>query len=351
MISTALGLAGAAFVTSLLLTGLVRRYALSRSLIDRPNERSSHSIPTPRGGGLAIVVVVLGGVAALAFAEMLPAVTAIALGGGGTLVAAVGFVDDRRGVPAQVRIGVHLLAAGWAVWWLGGMNELTIGAFRVHVGWAGSFLALATIVWATNFYNFMDGIDGLAAGEATSAGLGAALLLGGSGSPLASVTLLTAAAAAGFLGWNWPPARIFMGDVGSGFLGFLFAALALASENARELPALVWLILLGAFFADATITLVRRMVRGERWYAAHRTHAYQRAVQAGWPHRRVTLLVLLVNAALGVMAWGAVREPRWLPLHLTSACIMLGVLYWLVERHRPMPTPPASRGPAHGVPR
>lgn len=346
-----IGLAGAAFLASVVLTGLARRYALARTLIDRPNERSSHAVPTPRGGGLAIVIVVLAGVAAMGLAGALPAKTAAALGGGGVLVAAVGFADDRRSVSARVRFGVHVLAAAWAVGWLGGMTDLTVGASRAHVGWAGTLLALATIVWATNFYNFMDGIDGLAAGETASVGLVATLLLDRAGSPLAGLALLTAAAAAGFLAWNWPPARVFMGDVGSGFLGFMFAALALASENAGELPALVWLILLGVFFADATITLVRRMARGDQWYAAHRTHAYQRMVQSGWPHRRVTLLVLLLNVALGALAWGAVRKPEWLPLHIGTAIAALGMLYWLVERRRPMPTSPARTGAAEGVPR
>lgn len=326
-----------AFIASLGLTGVARRYALSRGLLDRPNERSLHSVPTPRGGGLAIVLVVLTGIVVMAFRGTLPIATAVSLAGGGALVAGVGFLDDRRGMPAHVRFGIHLLAAAWAVWWLGGMTELTIGTSRALVGWAGTLLALATIVWATNLYNFMDGIDGLAAGEAVTVGLAAALLLGHSGSPLAVLALLTAGASAGFLVWNWPPARIFMGDVGSGFLGFIFAGLALASENAGDLPALVWLILLGVFFADATITLVRRMLRGERWYQAHRTHAYQRIVESGWPHQRVTLLVLLLNAALAGLAWGAISEPRWLPLQVFVASVGLGVLYWLVERRRPMP--------------
>jgi len=334
-----------AFIASLAMTGVVRRYALSRGLLDRPNERSLHSVATPRGGGLAIVLVVLTGIVVMAFRGALPIATAVALAGGGALVAGVGFLDDRRGMPARVRFGIHLLAAAWAVWWLGGMTELTIGASRALVGWAGTLLALATIVWATNFYNFMDGIDGLAAGEAVTVGVAGALLVGHSSSPLAGLAILIAGASAGFLVWNWPPARIFMGDVGSGFLGFMFAALALASENAGDLPALVWLILLGVFFADATITLVRRMLRGDRWYHAHRTHAYQRIVESGWPHRRVTLLVLLLNTALAGLAWGAISEPRRLPLQVFVASIGLGLLYWLVERRRPMP----ASGPVRDV--
>ena len=114
-----------AFIASLAMTGVVRRYALSRGLLDRPNERSLHSVATPRGGGLAIVLVVLTGIGVMAFRGALPIATAVALAGGGALVAGVGFLDDRRGMPARVRFGIHLLAAAWAVWWLGGMTELT----------------------------------------------------------------------------------------------------------------------------------------------------------------------------------------------------------------------------------
>jgi glycosyltransferase WbpL len=346
--AASVALAAASLVAVLALTGLVRRYALARLLIDYPNERSSHRVPTPRGGGLAIVSIILAGIAVLLLAGGIPPATAAALGGGGALVGAVGFRDDRRGVSARVRFGVHLLAAAWAVWWLGGMTELTIGTSVVHVGWAGTLLAVATIVWATNLYNFMDGIDGLAAGEAASVGLFAALLLHRAGSPLAAVALLVAGASAGFLPWSWSPARIFMGDVGSCFLGFVFAVLALASENARQLPALAWLILMGVFFADATVTLVRRMLRGERWYAAHRTHAYQRAVQAGMTHHRVTLVVVALNVGLAAIVWLSMKRPALLMPAVGVTAVLLALVYLQVERHNPMPSP-AGKATHHDI--
>lgn len=326
-----------AFMASVALAALARRYALARSLLDVPNERSSHSVPTPRGGGLAIATVVLIGLLILAIAGEVGPRLAAALGGGGALVSFVGWLDDRRGLPASVRLIVHVAAAAWTVAWLRGMPDLTVGAGAAHLGLGGALLAMLGIVWLTNLYNFMDGIDGIAAAEAVTVGLAGALLLDGREPSLALVAVLVAAAAAGFLVWNWPPAQLFMGDVGSGFLGFLFAGLALASENAGALPALLWLVLLGPFFIDATVTLLRRMARGERWQAAHRSHAYQRAVQAGWSHLRVTGLVAGLSAALGVVGALVVRSPSLLGLAVVGAASTLVALYLVVERWRPMP--------------
>ncbi len=325
-----------AFLASAGLSALVRRWALSHALLDIPNERSSHSVPTPRGGGLAIAVVVLAGIAILERLHLIIPRIAIGLVGGGLLVAVVGWLDDRHEVRPWLRIVAHVAAAAWTVAWLGGMPNLTINAGAVHLGIGGTLLAMLGIVWLTNLYNFMDGIDGLAAAEAFVVASAGALLLATRGAPLALVALLVAAAAAGFLVWNWPPARLFMGDVGSGFLGYAFGGLALATENARALPALLWLVLLGPFFVDATVTLLRRMGRGERWYAGHRMHAYQRAVQAGWSHRQVTLLVAGLSVALATAALLVVREHSWLGYLVMGAAGALVALYLAVERCCPM---------------
>jgi Fuc2NAc and GlcNAc transferase len=217
------------------------------------------------------------------------------------------------------------------------MPELTIGTDGFHLGAAGGAVAVLAVVWGINLYNFMDGIDGLAAGEAVSVGLAAAGLLAARNPPLAAVAVTVAGAAAGFLPWNWHRARIFMGDVGSGFMGFILATLALVSESSGAMPALVWLLLVGVFFADATITLVRRMLRRERWYAPHRVHAYQRAVQGGWSHARVTSFVLVLNGGLALLAWLCVRQPELVPRMLLVTGAGLGSVYLAVERWRPMP--------------
>ncbi|MGN6393592.1 MAG: MraY family glycosyltransferase [Gemmatimonadales bacterium] len=330
-------LGAAAFFASAALAALVRRYALSHALLDVPNERSSHSVPTPRGGGLAIATVVLAGLVVLERAHLLVPRIAFGLFGGGLLVAVVGWLDDRHELRATVRIVVHVAAAAWTLAWLGGMPNLTVAAEATHLGLGGTLLAMLGIVWLTNLYNFMDGIDGLAAAEAFIVSAAGVLLLAGPSPALALVALLVAAAAAGFLVWNWPPARLFMGDVGSGFLGYTFGALALASENARALPALVWLVMLGPFFVDATVTLLRRMVRGERWYAGHRTHAYQRVVQGGWRHWQVSLLIAGLSAILAAAGHLVVRTHSGLGYLVVGAVAGLGLLYLIVERCCPMP--------------
>ena len=289
----------AVFMASIFITAKVRRYAMRRSLLDIPNERSSHSVPTPRGGGLAIALTLAVGVAVLGVSGVLYLNVMWALLGGGLLVAGVGWLDDHRHVAPPWRALVHLLAATWALYWLGGLTELRLGTGIWELGWLGGILAALGIVWLTNLYNFMDGIDGIAGVEAVTTGVGGAILLAWAGAPgLATAAALLAAASAGFLWWNWPPAKIFMGDIGSGLLGYCFAVMALAGENSGVLPATAWLLLLGVFVLDATFTLLHRVIRGERWYTAHRSHAYQRAVQLGYSHRRVSLGVAGVNVLL-----------------------------------------------------
>jgi Fuc2NAc and GlcNAc transferase len=207
----------------------------------------------------------------------------------------------------------------------------------VQLGPIGGLLAVLGIVWATNLYNFMDGIDGIAGGQALCAGVfgGALLLLSGSAG-LAAVAFLVAAATAGFLAWNWAPAKIFMGDVGSGFLGFSFGTLAVASENDGGVPLLLWVLLLGVFVVDATVTLLRRTLAGEVPYAAHRDHAYQRAVRSGWSHARVSGWVVAFNLALGVMSViGWLRPHLLMPLFVGGLMALL-IPYVVVERRKGM---------------
>lgn len=308
---------GATLLVSCWLTGALRHYALRTQLLDLPNARSSHSQPTPRGGGLAIVVSFnlallvawwLGGVASK---------FAAAAGVGGLLIAAVGFLDDRHNLPARWRFLVHLVAAGLALWWLDGFPSLPLFDLELSFGWFGIPLGMLCIVWLLNLYNFMDGIDGIAGVEAATVAAGAGLLLWLHGdAAMAGVMLLLAAAVLGFLAWNWPPARIFMGDVGSAYLGFVLGVMALATSADGLLNLWVWLILLAVFIADATLTLLRRLLRGERWYEAHRTHAYQHASRRFGSHRKVTLAV----GALNVL---------WLLPLAGAACIFPGHGWWL----------------------
>ena len=328
---------GVAFGLAYVLTAGVRKFALSRAMLDVPNPRSSHTRPTARGGGLAIAVPVFAATAVLAILGRLPWDIAWAMLVGGTLVTGIGWLDDRRGVPAWTRALVHLMAGAWTVAMLGGFPSIRIGAAVFDLGPVGAAVAVVGIAWAINLYNFMDGIDGIAAGEAVSLGLvGGGLLVASGRTDLGVLALVAAAASAGFLVWNWAPAKIFMGDVGSGFLGYFFAAIAITSERVEAVPLLVWTLLAGVFLFDATVTLVRRMIRGERWYLPHNNHAYQRAVRSGQSHAAVTTAVLGLNAVLasiGVILW---VSDRFVIPGIGLAATLLTWAYLRVERALPM---------------
>ncbi|AEA67771.1 MraY family glycosyltransferase [Pseudomonas brassicacearum] len=292
-------------LASLLMTAGLRRYALARSIIDIPNARSSHSIPTPRGGGVAIVVAFLLTLPLLGQLDLVPPHYLIALGGAGALVAIVGFMDDHGHIAARWRLLGHFSAAIWALAWLEGLAPLNLFGVSVDLSWIGHALAAFYLVWVLNLYNFMDGIDGIASIEAVSACLGASALYILSGfTDLIWPPLILAAAVLGFLFWNFPPAKIFMGDAGSGFLGIALGIMSL--QAAWVSPALfwAWLILLGVFIVDATVTLTRRFLRGDKVYEAHRSHAYQFASRRYGRHRPVTMAVAAINVLwLFPLAW------------------------------------------------
>ena len=295
MSSVALLLGVTSLLASALLTALVRRLAVAHGVLDIPNERSSHSRATPRGGGMAIVATTTAVVLVLAAQGSVPRDLCVALVGGGIAVAVVGFVDDRFALPAGVRLAVHVLGAAWAVYWLGGLTAVRLGDHIAPLGWVGGLLAVLGIAWVLNLFNFMDGIDGIAASEAVFVAGAGALLSAGGGAGVTDAAAVFACACVGFLIWNWPPAKIFLGDVGSGYLGYVIAVLALAATRENPVALWGWLILGGVFFVDATVTLVRRLIRGDRIYEAHRSHAYQWLARRWGSHGKVTCGVLIVN--------------------------------------------------------
>jgi Fuc2NAc and GlcNAc transferase len=281
---TALALA---WIVGIGCTHLTRRFASTIGLVDKPNKRSSHITPTPSGGGVGFA---LGGSLAMFLVPHTDSELwlVIALAG---LIAAVGLRDDIRHVRRRVRFIVQV----------GGIATLLILLGFVeksdpHV----SVVLLLAGVWWINLFNFMDGIDGIAATQALFMLLSAATLAlwrhpDVTSSAEWSWMLVIVAAVVGFLAFNWPPASIFMGDVGSTWLPFVIFALGLASWRDMWLPSHTWLILGGIFVADSTATLLRRAVRGDRWWEPHRSHAYQQLVKRWTVHRRVTLLAVAVN--------------------------------------------------------
>ncbi len=284
------------FILSLVLTGFFRRYALARNILDVPNHRSSHVLPTPRGGGVAFVFVVLVAFPFIGYLgfDILPIGTALL--GAGLFVAALGFFDDHGHLPASFRLLGHFAASMFALYWLGGMPSIAFLGWIVSAGWLLNSLAVLYLVWMLNLYNFMDGIDGIAAIETISVCLGGAFIYWlNADYALLGLPLVLAAAVAGFLWWNFPSARIFMGDAGSNFLGLSLGVLTIQAASVRPHFFWVWLILLGVFIVDATVTLLFRLFQGLKVYQAHRDHAYQHAAQRLGSHSLTTIGVLVIN--------------------------------------------------------
>jgi UDP-N-acetylmuramyl pentapeptide phosphotransferase/UDP-N-acetylglucosamine-1-phosphate transferase len=283
--------------------------------LDHPNERSLHVRPTPRIGGLGI----MAGLAVCSLIlrpEGVFLLTLVALG-----LAVLSLVDDLRGLSVRFRFAGHFLAAAATLY--------VLPAMPVWV----SCLSLLALVWMTNLYNFMDGSDGLAGGMALFgfASYGAAAWLGGAES-FALLAWIIAAAAAGFLVFNFPPARVFMGDAGSIPLGYLAAALGLAGWAAGMWPIAFPLLVFSPFIVDASVTLVRRLLRGEKIWQAHRSHYYQRLVLMGWSHRRLALLEYGVMAAAGISGLVLLQYSWMQSVVLMVWCLCYFALAVLIDR-------------------
>jgi Fuc2NAc and GlcNAc transferase len=319
----------AALFVSYGLTGWLLHHSFIRTVVDRPNARSSHSSPTPRGGGLSIVAVTTCGVLILAAIDLVSWRLAGPLIIGGLAVAAVGFRDDLCSVSVGVRMLAHLGAAVLAVWWLGDTRLADHELTRVAV----ALFDILTIAWMLNLFNFMDGIDGLAASE------GAFILIGGAflspGSPAAGPAFVAGAACLGFLKWNWHRASIFMGDVGSGYLGYTVAVIALYSAQTGALSLYAWTMLAAVFLVDATLTLFRRLMLGRPIFEAHRTHAYQWASRR-WSHVRVTKTAIGLNVVILLpCAFACTRFPVAAPWICVMVLLALGVVGLALGSGRP----------------
>lgn len=325
------------FFLALNLVSRFRRYALEKGLMDIPNARSSHQVSTPRGGGIVFVALWLGSVLLGWVKGELSLEAALLVFPGASLVAAIGYWDDRYNLSPLWRVLVHLVAALTTVYSLWAVGAGEQGWDTPLWRWLIILSAIFTIVWSINLFNFMDGTDGLAGMEACFIfAVGGWWLWQAGAQNYAYLAWILVATVAGFLVWNWPPARIFMGDGGSSFLGFLIATFALAGQIWWDIPILLWLIVYEVFWFDATVTLLRRIWAGERWYTAHRSHAYQRLHQAGWPHRKVLFAVSSINVVLSAAALWASTHPAIIPWVFLATLIVLGGVYGSVERLQPM---------------
>lgn len=352
---------GGALISGLVawwLTGQLAGARFASSVLDHPNERSLHDRPTPRTGGVAILAGLLAGLAwSVWLGDPLYRASDLAVLGWPVTVwivlltygiGLISFWDDRSGVPVPVRFGIHLLAASMLVVggrvWIPALSFPVLGT--VDLGWLAVPVSIGLLVWMTNLYNFMDGMDGFAGGMTVVGGSVLAWFGWSAGFGFIFVTALCAAAAAlGFLLHNFPPARIFMGDVGSASLGFLFGSLMLLGVHEGVFDLWVPLMLFSPFIVDATVTLIRRAVRGERLWEAHRAHYYQRLVLLGWGHRRTVLTEYVFMLLCGFLAWGYQMvdgQLRWAVL--ASWGVLMGLAMLGVHRAEQRALPVRSQG-------
>lgn len=311
-----------ALVVAILLTWWMVSAHSPFAILDHPNERSLHARPVPRSGGIAIILGIAGGWSWLMAKHGMPTpliwviVATLA-------VAAVSLLDDLFEMPARVRLPVHVLAAVLVL----------LGGVSLSWGWLGWIISLLGIVWMLNLYNFMDGMDGFASGMAFI-GFGflgiAGLLVGAQ--IYALYSWVVALAALGLLLFNFPPARIFMGDAGSATLGFLAATLSLWGIKLQLFPVWYPVLVFSPFVVDATVTLVRRGLRGEKVWQAHRQHYYQRLVQAGWGHQKTVLVEYALMILVGASGLWALLHFRWQIPVLCGWVVAYVVLMLLAER-------------------
>ena len=317
---------GVLFLISLFLTYLIRIVALKKSLLAMPNERSSHTIPTPHGGGIAIAISWFFGLIYLFTCKGIEASLFYALMAGGALCL-VSFLDDIYELSPKIRLFTQASVALLGLYMLGGLSKIDSGIFVLENQLFTNAFAFLGIIWCINLYNFLDGIDGYAGSEALFLGIAGYLLFGG------DYYLVLVASVGGFLFWNWEKAKIFMGDVGSTLLGYNVAILALYSQN-KGVSIVIWLILFGLFWFDATLTLYRRYKNGEKLSEAHRKHSYQRAVQSGWSHQKVVMITMSLNLFLFILGYSALQYQRWIFVYFIVALIVLFIVVKIVDKRK-----------------
>lgn len=279
------------FFLSFILTYFIKNYAIKKSFVAEVNERSSHSTPTPHGGGIAIAITWFGGLFYLYFLNLIEPTLFYALMVG-VIISMVSYMDDIVELSPQIRLLTQAFVATLALYFLGGFSELNFFFFTIENQFLTNIFAFFMIIWFINLYNFLDGIDGYAGSEAMFLALAGFFFFGD------AHFLVLLASVAGFLLWNWHKAKIFMGDVGSTLLGFNVAVFTIYYANEEATNFWIWITLFGLFWFDATLTLFRRYKNGEKLSQAHKKHAYQRLTQSGFSHDRVVIAGIFVNIIL-----------------------------------------------------
>ena len=317
-------------VLAYLTTWLFRSISSSRNIIDIPNDRSSHTVPTPRGGGIAILISWYAGISVLFIVEFIGLNLYLAFLSG-IILAATSLLDDIVSIRPSIRILAQTVTSILAIYFLGGFNSVDIIG-KLSIPAIITFpVSVIGMIWFINLYNFLDGIDGYASIQAICISAALFLFTG------AGINMILIACVAGFLIWNWPPAKIFMGDIGSTQLGFILVVLGIYYHNENTLPFMWWLVLTSPFWFDATLTLFRRWRNGEKLSQAHKKHAYQRLVQSGFSHLKVDLLLVSTNVLLVIVVSLCINT-RWLQIPvLLFISSLLYLVTVIIDRRKPFP--------------
>ena len=298
------------FLSTFSLTVIFEKLGHTSYLLDHPIKRSAHSHPIPSGGGAVVAIVFLVVATSLFLNDRIPVNEYHALMGG-SLIAVLGFADDVSSLSLWARLPTQLFAAFWVIYSLGGVPSIDFAFFRLSNPGVLILLGVLALIWLLNLYNFMDGADALAGTElifVTSMSLAFAIIA--EDTLIALISAILIASVSGFLIWNWPPAKIFMGDVGSSFIGFVLGVLALISMHNESMTVWTWFILLGVFVVDSTWTLAVRVAIGKNWYEGHSSHAYQIARRKWGSHESVIFAVLVINCTwLAPLGWLSFHFP------------------------------------------
>jgi Fuc2NAc and GlcNAc transferase len=281
---------------SFTLTYIIKNYYIKNAILEEVNERSSHTVPTPHGGGIAIVITWFVGIGYLYFNNQIESDLFFALLMG-IIISVVSYFDDIYDLSPKVRLLAQGVVAFGGLYFIGGFDSLNLFVFNIDNQIITNVFAFLLIVWFINLYNFLDGINGYAGSEAVFLSIAGLLIFGGAHFGVLAVAVL------GFLYWNWNKAKIFMGDVGSTLLGYNVAIFTLYYANQEPLNLWIWITLFGLFWFDATLTLLRRKLNGEKLSQAHKKHAYQRLNQSGWSHYKVTNWSIGVNMILFMIVY------------------------------------------------
>ena len=286
-------------LASVITTSVIRYFSIKNNFLDIPNDRSSHLAPIPKGGGISIIGTLIFTIVILFYYKMVASEFVISMTIGLVIVSVVALVDDYKNLSPMIRVIIYIISAAFSLFMIGGLDSVSINNHSYNLSYIGYFLGVLFLVWLTNLYNFMDGTDGFAAIQTISVSIFCFFLFYLSNNvPFFIILLCLTSTTIGFLYWNWSPAKIFMGDVGSCGIGFFFGLFSIYTERAEIISITVWLIILSPFIGDATLTLLKRIINNEKWYEAHNSHAYQILHQSGLSHSRLALNLLFINICL-----------------------------------------------------